>query len=331
MTSWRTIRPTFGWSFTRDRMLRSCPRRYYYHYHLAPTGTRRDAVAQARKAYVLKHLTSLDLVLGLAVHHAALVLARAIRAGRPQPPVNSLWIGVRDALNGACAASRRLPLFLQGPERSTMLREIYYEGALERRTIERIREKAVACLKNLMEATVWDAVRGLRPEELQIMDTPLQFRVGTLVAWAAPDLVYRTAGGDPIVLDWKTGRKNPSAEAEQVSVYGLFLRTSQPTTRPSGLRAALVYLRSGEEEFYHLTGDCLASAEARIHEGTEAMRRCQDLVDELGPDAVDHFPLTDHRALCPRCNFFELCADTLRESIPGCVPPLQAPVEPGPA
>jgi hypothetical protein len=330
MTSWRTTRPAFSWSFTRDRMLRSCPRRYYYHYHLAPTGARQDAAARARKAYMLKHLTSLDLVLGLAVHRAAHVLARAIRAGRPQPPTHSLWTGVRDALNSACAASRRPALFLQLPERHTMLRELYYGGGLEQGTVERIRQKAVACLENLGEATIWDTVRGLRPGGLQIMDTPLRFRVGTMQAWAAPDLVYRPAGGDRVVLDWKTGRKNPSAEAEQVSVYGLFLRTTLPTTRPADLRATIVYLRSGEEEEYRLTDDRLAAAEARIREGTEAMRRCQRLADQLGPDAIAHFPLTDRRALCPRCNFFELCADELREPIPGCVPPPQVPVEPGP-
>ena len=77
---------TLAWSFTRDQMLRSCRRRYYYHYHLSPAGSRPGAPVLARSAYVLKHLATLDLVVGVAVHRAAQVLANAVRAGAPLPP-----------------------------------------------------------------------------------------------------------------------------------------------------------------------------------------------------------------------------------------------------
>lgn len=302
-----------AWSFTRNRMLRSCPRRYYYHYHLAPAGSRPGAPPRARQAYVLKHITSLDLVLGIAVHQAARELVTAVCDGRTLPPLDRSWQAVRSALNRAYLSSvRDRAAFFQAPRRTTMLHEVYYGGGLARTAIERTRERAACCLESLHRAPLWSVLRDCHRGNVRAIDAPARFQVRETVAWAAPDLVYRTRGGIHVVVDWKTGKKDPVTEQEQVSVYGLFLQITGPVKDPTALEAAVIHLQAEEGTSYPLTSRQLADAEATILSGAREMHRYQDVVERLGEGAASEFPLTARRAQCPRCNFFGLCAAELR-------------------
>ncbi len=309
-----------AWSFTRDRMLRSCPRLYYYHYHLAPVGCRPGATPRARQAYVLKHITSLDLVLGIAIHQVARELAAATRDGRSFPSPDRSWHAVRKALNGAYLSSLGdRATFLRAPNRATMLHEVYYGGGLADPAVERTRDKAARCLDSLHQAPVWGILRDCRRNDIRAIYAPARFKARETTVWAAPDLVYRTRGGTCVVVDWKTGKKSPSTEREQVSVYGLFLQSTAPFNRSTGLEARVIHLLAGEETSYTLTCEQLAEAEATILASAGEMRRYEGLVDELGERAAGEFPLTSRRGQCPRCNFFALCAAELRGD-PG-VPP----------
>lgn len=313
-----------AWSYTRDRMLRSCPRRYYYHYHLAAAGARPGAPPRARGAYVLKHLTTLDLVLGLAIHAVARALAAAVRAGRPLPPNDAPHDAVRSALNGAYRSSRNAAAFLRSPARSLMLREIYYEGGLAPEAIERIRDKASLCLDGLRQSPLWETLAGLPRHHIRIIDTPVRFRVRDTDVWAAPDLVYQTPSSENVVVDWKSGRANPDAEIRQVGVYGLLL-SNERSPEPQDARAMVIHLGSDTVAEYDLDEDRLAAAEEQVLAGAREMREGQAAVDRLGTAAITAFPLTSRRAQCSRCNFFELCEAELRrtshagaDSVPAC-------------
>lgn len=320
-----------AWSFTRDRMLRSCPRRYYYHYHLAPVGCRPGAPPRARQAYVLKHITSLDLVLGIAVHQVAREMAAAVRKGRSFPSLNRAWHAVRNALNGAFVSSTRdRAAFLRTPNRTTMLHEVYYGGGLANAAVERTRNKAACCLDSLHQAPLWSVLRDCCPNDIRAVDAPANFKVRNTTVWAAPDLVYRTRAGTRVVVDWKTGKKNPATELEQVGVYGLLLRSTGSSGGSAGLEATVIHLLAGEETSYTLACEQFAETEATILAGAREMQRCEELVEGLGERAACEFPLTSRRAQCPRCNFFGLCAAELREE-PGASPASVAPTRRGAA
>lgn len=314
-----------AWSYTRDRMLRSCPRRYFYHYHLAAAGSRPGAPSQVRGAYVLKHLTTLDLVLGLAIHAAARTLAGAVRAGRPLPSLDVLRNAVRSVLNNAYASSRDPSAFFRSPSRSPMLREIYYEGSLAPEAVERIRDKASLCLESLHQSSLWQTLRALPRDRLRIIDSPVRFRVRDTYVWAAPDLVYQTSSSRNVVVDWKSGKANPDAEIQQVGVYGLLLST-QNSAEPHDAHAVVIHLRSKTVAEYELDEDRLAAAEEQVLEGAREMREGQAAVDRLGAAAITAFPLTSRRAQCARCNFFELCEEELRST-----PASRAAADPLPA
>jgi hypothetical protein len=193
-----------------------------------------------------------------------------------------------------------------------MLREVYYGGSLSRATVDRVREKAILCLRSLWQLPLWGTLRQARRGSIRKIDAPVRFRVDGIDVWAAPDLVYHLPDEGHVVVDWKTGRTREAAELEQVSVYGLYLRRAGLCPEDADPTARVFALRSGGEAVYVLTGDRLAAAEARIRTGAGVLRRADDAVDRLGPEAIHAFPLTSHRVQCSRCNFFELCEGELR-------------------
>jgi hypothetical protein len=143
--------PSFAWSHTRDRMLWSCTRRYYYRYYLADGGWKRDASRATRQAYVLSQLTSLELVLGTSLHARAREIASAITAGRPRPTLAPLRDCVRADLNQVYSNSRNQQDFIRDPRGHPMLLGIYYQRGVSEQTIARIRDRMDQCLVHLVE------------------------------------------------------------------------------------------------------------------------------------------------------------------------------------
>ncbi|MEW6422949.1 MAG: PD-(D/E)XK nuclease family protein [Deinococcota bacterium] len=118
------------WSFTRDQALRSCPRRYYFQYHLAPAGVKAGASRLARQAFALSRLTSLDQALGVAIHHCARMISQAVKRKQALPSADALTQRVRYALNRAYSASRDAAVRPYVSRDLQPLREFYYAGGV---------------------------------------------------------------------------------------------------------------------------------------------------------------------------------------------------------
>lgn len=299
----------FAWSHTRDQTLAQCARRYYYRYVAAPTGWKHDAAPLARRAYALRHLVTLDLVLGLEVHARAREVASAIRNRRRPPTLAEMRARTRLALNRAWRRRDRAA-FLRDPKRHPLLAEHYYRRDVGPPQLQRIRDKLDLCLTSLEDTPVWtDLARVGRPQ-IRVVDALRRFTVEGIPAYASPDLVYLTAE-QAVIVDWKTGYGRDTRE--QVALYGLFVRHGLRVPFREGIyRARVVHLLDGDETAWDLTGEDLAAAAGRVLTSTEAMRGLVDGGDWTRPLPIEAFPLTRRRHLCPRCPFWELCEEQVR-------------------
>ncbi len=300
------------WSFTRDQTLKACPRKYYFQYCLAPLGAGYDADVIARRTYSLSRLTSLDQILGIAIHDCARLICRAIGRRRPCPSAEHLSQLVRNALNAAYRASRDAVQCGCSTASIPPLREFHYGGGVTRDTIERIRSKAVRCLSHLLELPLWEALRTCTPDEIRVIDRPQRFMCRDLIALAAPDLVFRRPGGDWVVVDWKTGRERVEKEQAQLAIYGLLLVTTRPEAATRTLEGCIVHLDHGDSTEHLLTARRLTEAADHLVIGAAGIRDAEATVKRLGHIASEGFPLTSRRAQCSYCNFFELCEAELR-------------------
>jgi hypothetical protein len=300
------------WSHTRDLLLRTCARRYYYRYHLANGGWRAGAPPEVRRAYVLAQLTTLDLVLGTAIHTRAREVATAIVTRRPRPTAELLLARTRAALNRVWKASRDLAAFHRDPRCHPVLLDVYYGREVDPESIERVRTKMKRCLAALVDCPVWTVLEGCTPAEVWIIDAPVQITVDGVLVWIVPDLVYARAGKRTVVLDWKTGRVDEATVLDQLCLGALAVRDALavPAGR-DGYQGLVVELTTGEVHSTDLSEDDLASAEERIRWGGEAMRALDSGPGGDPRDRIDDFPMTDQRAGCPKCPFWELCGPAI--------------------
>jgi hypothetical protein len=304
--------PTFSWSHSRERTLRECERKYFWHYYGSHNGWLDSASQDARLAYRLKQLTDLPLLLGQAVHERAKETARALQAGRRRPGLHELRERTRADLNRAWASSKRdRETFLLRPKAVPMLLPIYYDRAVGEDVIERTKQKLESCVRGLVATPVWDEVERCGPADLLVIDAVTSFTHMGIETYAAPDLLYR-AGDTWIILDWKTGKPGPVEQ--QIAVYGLFLRhrVGDPEKAQPWV-GRVVRVDTGDEHRILVGLAQLRQAERMIADGVARMAEFvveEDLErNEAAPR--DQFRLAENQLNCPRCRFYELCAPEL--------------------
>ena len=322
--------PGFTWSHTRDRLLQSCARRYYYRYYQAQGGWHRDASPAARRAYVLGQLTSLDLALGTSLHARAREIASAIAAGSPRPALATLRERVRADLNRVYSNSRNLQNFLRDPRGHAMLLGIYYQRGISEQTIGRIRERMDQCLEHLVASSVWATIERCPSTAVRVIDAPALFDADGVPVWVAPDLVYTAPGERTTIVDWKTGREDASA-IDQLCLYAWFVRDALgiPMGR-TGYEGRVVELASGTECLVDLTSKAIDDARRRLHSSVATMRELLEGPEYERPKPIDSFPLTAQRARCPECNFWELCESEIQNACPVGRDSLDEPAQTGP-
>jgi len=304
--------PDFSWSHSRDRTLVECTRAYYWRFYGSHNGWRADAEPERRLAYALKHLTTLPLVLGTAIHACARDCALATRSRRPRPPFEVLLARVSADLNRTVLGSHHRARFLRDPKRSPMLHEAWYRGRQDGAAVARAVAKARLCLRTLLDAGVWTEIEACPPESLTVVDSPEAFVHGGWAVYAGPDVVYRPGGRQVVILDWKTGDET---DAEmQIAVYALYCR------KALGLRfrdgewfGRVVNLASGEDRTIEITRLDLLGAAERIHASVGAMHALLQDPERNEPRAREMFPVVppERRFACRECAFFALCEEEL--------------------
>ena len=305
--------PEWSWSFSRQQTFMACPRRYYYHYYGSHNGWEFQAPREAALAYRLKKLTNLYLVLGEAVHKCAEQMVEAVQMGYALPTAETVEGEIRRVLRQVWKSSRdNQALFLQRPNRVAMLHEFYYGMEIRDEVIEKINARASASAKGLVATTIWWmlAEEGAEIVSYEQFDT---FPIGDAPVYAIPDLLFRTAHEQWIIVDWKTGEEVEDNK-EQVALYALYVQKKHGVPAESIL-GRLEYLNLGETRELTFTQDELEQVKAYALDSMADLRSyLRDPVQNIAKPK-EEFPLTEFRQQCPWCSFYELCQEELAESV----------------
>lgn len=300
--------PTFSWSHTRDQTFNECRRKYYWRYYRSHNGWHWMADAEAKRAYVLKHLASLPMAVGTSVHHAARLIATRIRNREEMPLTSEVRQKVRGELNQVWLASRDRQTLTTHPTSGAILREVYYSDRLLQRRIREARRVMRTSVDHLMALSVWTELQQRKPEDIVLIDSPIHVIVDGTAIYAAPDLVYRRGRSVGVIVDFKTGGARSRGLLDQLSVYALCIDRAASTPDVDDWRAKICFLSDGVEIEYRLTRRHIERALARIRQSIAQMR--QYLIDPDGnvPKAKEDFAVTDFKERCYQCPYLELCA-----------------------
>lgn len=318
--------PEFSWSISRQRKLDQCPRAYFYQYYLGWNGWLDEAPTEARVAYRLGKLTSLDALLGQQIDVRARELETDARAGRDLPAAEDLELRTRGALRQAWTRSRNGRVaFEQRPSKVTMLRSLYM-GQDTRPETDRLNQKAGPSMQGLLAVSHWERLRACGGEGRVEVPDFAHFRWGDVKVFAAPDLAY-VHDGVLHVIDWKTGREDDTQATQVLLQMWWALKTYPELAHAAAegsleVRGCLEYVTAGatqpvEPPAPAVSPDCGATpatlddfreaCAGTVHAGVERMRAL--LAD---PDKNVALPITaferSESGLCRMCNFAPVCA-----------------------
>jgi hypothetical protein len=320
--------PEFSWSISRQRKLDQCPRAYFYQYYLGWNGWLDDAPAEARVAYRLGKLTSLDALLGQQIDVRARELEAAARGGRDLPTAEELEARTREALRQLWTRSRQgRAAFEARPNRVTMLRSLYLDQDTQPET-DRLNEKAGPSSRGLLATSHWDRLRGRDDEGAVEVPDFAHFLWEGVKVFAAPDLAYAQDGALHIV-DWKTGREDDTQPVQVLLQMWWALEAYPELARAAAdgsleVRGYLEYVTAGATRPVEApapasgrgasTGAGLATVEVlrdacagTVRAGVAQMRALLADPERNAPLPKKAFERREG-GLCRTCNFLPICA-----------------------
>ncbi len=306
--------PEFAWSISRQRKLDQCPRAYFYTYYLGWNGWLDDAPTEARVAYRLGKLTSLDALLGQQIDVRARELEAAARGGAALPAADELETRTREALRQLWTRSKNgRAAFEARPNKVTMLRSLYMDQDTQPET-DRLNRKAGPSMQGLLATSHWERLRACGDAGHVEVPDFASFQHDGVKVFAAPDLAY-VHEGVLHVIDWKTGREddsNPTAgpAADVVGPRdlpraGAGGRGRQPRDpRLPGVRHRRPHPAGRGAR---PPADFREQAAETVHAGVAQMRALLADPERNIPLEMAAFERRES-GLCRSCNFFPICA-----------------------
>lgn len=292
-----------SWSWSRDRRLRECARKYFLHHYASRGGWQPEAPAPVRQAYVLRHLQSRHMWVGTVVHELIELALGAMRRGETVPVDGLVERGIR-RMRAQYAESMQ-GLYWERPLQACGLVEHEYGENIAREEWQAQRDRMERCVRAFFALPLVEAVQKKPLRSWLAIEALGSFDLDGATIVVRPDLAWREGQG-VFIADWKTGMVRPEEERLQLATYGLYARRAWGV-RDEGITAVIVHLDTSEGgatvSEHHVGGAEFAATEQFIRDSVAAMRA---LVDSGEPDPA-RFPMTENRERCPRCVFRRLC------------------------
>lgn len=312
----RREHPTFSWSHSRRAVFRECPRKYFYQYYGSHNGWEDTAPESVRLAYRLKHLTSLPLEIGGAVHEAAAAAIHRARSGAAAPTADDLYDTARKRMNSAWIDSHDRPAWERSPRWRRMFHEFYYDTGIGDDDIADARDTIRACIDNLLRSQSFREAVAAPFVEVRNVEELSTFYIDDTPVYAVPDLVYRKGGDVWTVVDWKSGKVIQDADNDQAMVYALYVRELHGARGPD-IDVRVERLASGHAAEYAFTQDDLDDGVDAIRDSIGIMRTY--LTDPAVNSPIEKigFPLRSDTSGCKSCKFYDLDRTEIGSARPG--------------
>jgi hypothetical protein len=315
------------WSISRDQMLHSCERRYYFQYIIKAKTNSRDQTF--REIAFLKKLKNIPMWKGDIFH--SVVADYLMRIRQDLHPVSSELLNEaeeRMKQEWTFSASKRFemdPRMIGQDGGLALFEHVYDEDLAERDPEDAIKEVEGSLVRFFHWVEKNDLSRHLR-EAKQVWLEPRTygvhapgFKVDDVQVLAKVDLAFVTPAGEFKIFDWKTGlpSSRPSRQIDrsefQVSVYQLWphLTLQYPLNKITGY---LVYVSADP-----VSGDAFEIDE-NIREHTlsvvrRSISRVKHFSDSHGGEklTLENFNFAGYDFICQRCSFKRLCQRTLED------------------
>ena len=331
------MKPTFQravngltWSFSRDQMLRSCERKYYFQYLSSAYLNSPDP--WLRQIALLKKVKNISMWQGECVHEAIAEFLTQVQAGR-DVSFESLALTLQQRMIRDWKFSEKRQ-FREEPgsvgRSGVALFEHEYSEVPPDTQISELVNEAREMLGSFYRwahshpdfLTEFKVAKRRWIEPPPWGDGAPGFAVGNVQAVTKVDLALHLADGRFRIYDWKTG-KRPSAEkggasnSTQISIYMLWPQLVM--NFPLGkIVSSLVYLgeAQAQEISFHLDEELALETKQIVRSSVEQAQRWENYV-KTGRLKIENIDFADSVNECRKCNYKSVCRAALtRRTIP---------------
>ncbi len=307
------IKNTFSWSKSRDGVLATCPRQYYFQYYAFWGGWRADAPARTREIYVLKNLNTVPQWLGQKVHDCIDHTIQNLRWGQPGLDVERVIDITLKRMRQEYVSSWH-GRYRQHPKAGGLLEHEYgtSRGEDDWRDAAAQVEK---CLKTFYGSAAFAGLQTLARDAWLEAEEFANFRLDGVKIWVKLDCAYRDEEGRVIIYDWKTGKRLTEDTSLQLSCYALYA-SEKWGADPARVIAREYNLYHDDVRTFSVTQEDLDATVSYIRARFDDMRALLADVEENVPLEEEQFARTEDLGRCERCNFKKVCRPELMASEP---------------
>ena len=304
-----TLKNTFSWSLSRERLLAECHRKYWIQYYGTWGGWEADAPSETKVGYILKQLRTRHMWAGSVVHDAIeRVLAAWYRGQQVDAAAVEEHTVQRMRQDFRSSRSRR---YVHQPKTCALF-EHHYNLPVEDSDWLRVRAHVSHCLRTFFRSSWASELQALDMDDWLAIERFARFEINGVPVLAKPDAAHRLPNGQGIrIIDWKTGKSQGGEEDVdqrfQLLLYAQFA-ADKWSVSPESITAVAVNLHHGDADEMHFTQDDFDRLGYRVVDSAEPM--IAPLIDQdrtvNQADAAD-FPMSEDAAKCRRCSYKELC------------------------
>ncbi|GEM_PF-7029643 len=284
----------FSWSWSRHRCFNSCKKAYSLRYSTAWKGWDRFSDEQARLAYSLKNLRTVDAWTVNVFRDSVRKTLMDVHSGRTHFNATSMK---RNAVRRLKQDMNSIPSSSMDPGKFN-LDEIFYGNGNHDEIFDRALEKVFMDISCFFRSRISEIAAKLPYSSFKDLKNPISFFIGELKVWVSPDLVFTDEDGLNLVGFF---RGDDLLDGEWPSVMGMNViyacrRFSVPEERiiPMNVFTGNAFPDSLCAYSYRNTGELLGI----IGQSSREMREFEARAAE------EHATSTDK---CGNCEFRRFC------------------------
>ena len=279
----------YAWSRSRQSLLNTCPRKFYYRYVKFYNVDFSDSLKETKRK--LDHMYEIRFLLGSIVHGAIKRQFDQLSRGRPAP-------GYDAAIN---YISRVIENVKENPE--DYIIEALNGKEIKKSQITEIGKKAKEMI-DIFFFEIFDSYKNLK---IVTYDEDYHFiEIEGHKFWLVPDLITQSDDGRIYITDWKTDSSYAGAMDDwQMKLYILWA-LKESLSDLEHLRAEVVFLDTGESKEYNTSHKDMDSFK------NDLVEKSKELFEYINSRSKESdFQRCENEEICMSCGFKLYCRGNL--------------------
>jgi len=297
------LKNEFSWSKTRDEVLKTCLRQYWFCYYGYWNGWLENAPERTHQIYVLKNLKNRRLWAGEKVHQCIQRSLNNIRKGVRVPPVDDMVSTTLDQMRADFRSSKSKN-YWKNPKSCGFL-EHEYEMEVTDEEWKEVAGHVETCLRNFYASDIYDGLKFHPKEEWLEVEEFSSFLLDHTRINLVIDCAIREGGG-VYIYDWKTGKSLSESLSIQLGCYALYAM-GKWNVPPEALSIIEYNLSFNKSNWFSSSYEEINDIRSYIKGSIQDMQKLLvDVSNNLSMEE-DRFARVENEHITSRCNFRKIC------------------------